>query len=121
MKILDVQRVSRALSHSVNGLKTAFKNETACQQELVLLFIMTPVVFMLDISGLERILLIASLLFVLIVEILNTAVETIINLVSPEHHPLAGYAKDLGSAAVLLSLILGILVWVGILGNRYLF
>ncbi len=121
MKILDFQRLIRAFGYSMKGLKQAFHNETACQQELILLFVLTPVVFFLDISGLERIFLVVSLLFVLIVEILNTAIKTIVNLVSPELHPLARYAKDLGSAAVFLSLVLGLLVWAGILGNRYLF
>lgn len=121
MKLFDLQRLTKAFGYSMKGLKEAFQNETAFQQELVLLLALTPVIFLFDISGLERILLIVSLLFVLIVEVLNTAIEAIVNLVSPEPNNLAGYAKDLGSAAVLLSVILGIFVWAGILGNRYLF
>lgn len=72
----------------------------------------------MGVTMVERILLIASLLFVLVVELLNTAVETLVNMVSPEYHPLAKYAKDLGSAAVFVSLILGGLVWCGILGQK---
>ncbi|MGB4057617.1 MAG: diacylglycerol kinase [Alphaproteobacteria bacterium] len=121
MKILDPQRLTRAFGHSMKGLQEAFQKETACQQELILLFVLTPIVFFLDVTVPEKVLLIASLLLVLIVEILNTAIETIVNLVSPAQHPLAKYAKDLGSAAVFLSLILGLLVWAALLGNRYLF
>lgn len=120
MKLLDLTRISRAFIYSMEGLREAFRNETACQQELILLFIMTPVALLLDVGVIEKILLVSSLLFVLIVEILNTAIEAIVNLVSPDQHPLAKYAKDLGSAAVFLSLVLGGLVWVGILGHRYL-
>lgn len=120
MKILDLQRLKNAVFYSLNGLREAFNRETACQQELTLLFILTPVALFLDVSVVEKILLIISLLLVLIVEILNTAIETIVNLVSPDQHPLAKYAKDLGSAAVFLSLLLGFVVWAGILGHRYL-
>jgi diacylglycerol kinase (ATP) len=120
MKIFDVSRLPRALSYSLKGLSEAFRNETACQQELILLFILAPMACVLDVSFDEKILLVSSLLFVLIVEILNTAIETVVNLVSPGQHPLAKYAKDLGSAAVFLSLALGALVWGGILGHRHL-
>ncbi len=120
MKIFDPQRLGNAVIYSFKGLRAAFNNETACQQELILLFILTPVALFLDVSVIEKILLIISLLFVLLIEIVNTAIETIVNLVSPEKHPLAAYAKDLGSAAVFLSLLLGLIVWGGILGNRYL-
>ncbi len=120
MKILDISRFSRALAFSMDGLRTAFKNETACQQELIMLFVLSPVACFLPVSFIEKIMLISSLLVVLMVEILNTAIETVINLVSPAFNPLAKYAKDLGSAAVLLSLVLGTLVWGGILGHRYL-
>lgn len=120
MKVLNIQRLKNAFFFSMKGLQEAFHREAACQQELVMLFILTPVACILDVSFVEKILLISSLLLVLIVEILNTAIETVVNLVSPEQHPLAKYAKDLGSASVFLSLVLGSLVWAGILGNRYL-
>ena len=120
MKILDFQRLSHALTYSMSGLREAFNRETAFQQELILFLILTPIALILDVTVVEKILLITSLLLVLIVEILNTAIETIVNLVSPDQHPLAKYAKDLGSAAVLLSLLLGLVVWAGILGHRYL-
>lgn len=120
MSIFNYQRIGNAFYYSMKGLDKAFHKETACQQELILLFVLSPVACLLDVGIVEKILLITSLLFVLIIEILNTAVETIVNLVSPEKHPLAAYAKDLGSAAVFLSLLLGFIVWAGILGNRYL-
>lgn len=120
MKILDIGRFSRALRFSMEGLQEAFKKETACQQELIMLFVLSPVACFLDIGVVEKIMLVSSLLLILIIEIMNTAIETIANLVSPEHHPLAKYAKDLGSAAVLLSLVMEVIVWAGILGHRYL-
>lgn len=119
MKFLNLQRIWNAAGYSLMGLREAFYKEAACQQELILLFILTPVALVLDITAVEKILLIISLLLVLIVEILNTAIETVVNLVSPEKHPLAKYAKDLGSAAVFLSIALGVIVWGGILASRY--
>lgn len=119
MKIFDFKRLGLACQYSVEGLQAAFRKETACQQELVLLFVLTPVVLFMDITVVEKILLIAGLLFVLIVELLNTAIEILVNMISPEYHLLAKYAKDLGSAAVFLSLLLGGVLWVGILGNKF--
>lgn len=119
MKILDFKRIGNAFFYSMQGLRSAFKKETACQQELILLFILSPVAAFMPISVVEKILLISGLLIVLIVEILNTAVETVVNLVSPEKHPLAAYAKDLGSAAVFLSLLLCGMIWVSIIGTHY--
>lgn len=120
MKILNLKRIGHAFFYSLQGLRSAFRKEAACQQELVLLFILTPVACFLSITPVEKILLVSGLLLVLIVEILNTAIETVVNLVSPEKHPLAAYAKDLGSAAVFLSLLLCGIIWVGILGSHYL-
>ncbi len=118
MKLFNIDRLFHACRYSLDGLKAAFLKETACQQEVILLLVAVPVVFLIEVTVVEKVLLIASLLFILLVELLNTAVETLVNMVSPEYHPLAKYAKDLGSAAVFVSLILGGVVWCGILGQK---
>ncbi len=120
MKLLDIRRLGRACVHSMRGLREAFQKEAACQQELTLLIIGVPVAFFVDVGLPEKALLVSSLLFILVVELLNTAIETIVDMVSPERRPMAGYAKDLGSAAVFLSLVLAAVVWIGILAGRFI-
>lgn len=104
-----------ALRYSLQGLCAAFRHESAFRQELLLAAILTPVAVWLGRNPLEVILLMGSLLFVLVVELLNSALETVADAVTIENHPLIGRAKDLGSAAVLLALCLALLVWVGVI------
>ncbi len=108
-------RVFAALRYSLQGLCAAFRHESAFRQELLLAAILTPVAVWLGRNPLEVILLMGSLLFVLVVELLNSALETVADAVTIENHPLIGRAKDLGSAAVLLALCLALLVWVGVI------
>ncbi|MGH8689535.1 MAG: diacylglycerol kinase [Burkholderiales bacterium] len=93
------------------GLAAAARHEDAFRQELILLLLLTPLALWLGDSGIERALMIGSLILVLIVELLNSAVEATVDRISFESHRLAKRAKDIGSAAVMLSLVNAGLVW----------
>ena len=112
-------RIIHALGYSLIGLRAAFRNEAAFRQELLLAIVMIPAGIYLGSDPVEKALLIAVVLLVLIVELLNSAVETVINRIGDEHHELAGRAKDMGSAAVLISLILVLSIWFLILYPAY--
>jgi diacylglycerol kinase (ATP) len=104
-------RLFFATGYSLSGLRAAWQYESAFRQEVVLFIIGAPLGWWLGHNGIERALLIGSLLFVLAVELLNSAVEVAIDRISDEEHALSGRAKDIGSAAVLVSLVLAIMVW----------
>jgi diacylglycerol kinase (ATP) len=104
-------RILNAASYSWAGLKAAFRHEDAFRQEVFLLVPLLPLALYLGDTGIERALLIAPLLGVLIVELLNSAVEAAVDRVSLERHPLIKRAKDMGSAAVMIALANVILVW----------
>ena len=110
-----LKRILLATRYSAAGLKAAFVNEAAFRQELLLTVVLIPVAIWLGDNGVEWALMIGSLLLVLIVELLNTGIEAAIDRFGGEHHPLSGRAKDLGSAAVLLSLVNVGVVWGAIL------
>ena len=116
-----IKRVFKAAGYSMQGFVGAWKNEAAFRQELSLAAIMFPFTVFLDVSTLERIALIGVLALVLIVELLNSAVEATIDRIGVERHELSGRAKDLGSAAVFISLTMVVFVWGSILGPKYLF
>ncbi len=110
-----VKRVWNAFFHSINGFKACFRTEEAFQQELVLSFILIPLGLYLGESPVERLLLCATVMFVLLVELLNTSIERAIDRISFEKHELSKESKDMGSAAVLLSILICIFSWVVIL------
>lgn len=110
-KAVGVKRLINAFFYSVDGLKATFKSETAFRQEVILAAIGIPLAFFLTTDRLEKAAMVGSLLLVLIVELLNSAIEAVVDRFGPEHHPLAKHAKDAGSAAVLLALILTGIVW----------
>lgn len=110
-----VHRVTRALSYSLSGLRSAFRQEAAFRQELLLALVLAPCAFWVGKSPLQILLLLASLMAVLVVELLNSALETLADAVSLEHHPLLGRAKDIGSAAVMLTLIMVGALWLTVL------
>lgn len=114
-KATGINRLINAAGYSWQGLKAAFKHEAAFRQEVFLLLLLVPTALWLGETGVERALLLGSLLLVLIVEILNSAIEAVVDRVSGERHDLSGRAKDLGSAAVLLSLVFTALVWLLVL------
>ena len=114
-KNIGVTRVLLAFKNSGKGFKFLIKNEAAFQQELVLAILLAPLSFLISQSLSELILLLLTLALVLVVEILNTAVEAVVDRIGLEHHELSGLAKDLGSAAVLLSLLFAAGVWLAFL------
>jgi diacylglycerol kinase (ATP) len=110
-----IRRLINAARWSMKGFRSTFRNEEAFRQELLLLLILAPLGYWLGQTGVERTLLIGSLFLVLIVELLNTAVETVVDRIGPEQHKLSGRAKDQGSAAVFLAVLLVILTWAMVL------
>jgi len=110
-----LRRILLATRYSLEGLAAALKGEAAFRQELALAVVLVPLGIWLGEDGAQRALLAGSVLLVLMVELLNSAVEAAVDRISEEHHPLAKRAKDLGSAAVMLSLALAGLVWLLIL------
>lgn len=110
----------RATRWSLRGLAQAFRCESSFRLEVYLLVILAPLGWWLGESPVERALLIGSLLAVLIVELLNSALEAIVDKVSPEFHELAGRAKDIGSAAVFVAMLNVLLVWGALLLPRLL-
>jgi diacylglycerol kinase (ATP) len=104
-------RVWNAFRYSLAGLGAAFVHEDAFRQEVLLALVLIPVALALPTSGLAKALMVASVLLVLIVELLNSAVEAAVDRISLESHRLAKRAKDIGSAAVFLSLLNVIAVW----------
>jgi diacylglycerol kinase (ATP) len=113
-----ILRVMRALGASANGLVGAFREEAAFRQELALAALVIPLALRLGHSGVERALLIAPMLLVLIVELLNSAIEATVDRIGFERHQLAGLAKDIGSAAVFVSFVLLVAVWLLVLVGR---
>jgi diacylglycerol kinase (ATP) len=110
-----VQRVWSACHYSMAGLRAALSCEDAFRQEALIAAVLIPLAFWLPVSGTGRALMIASVLLVLIVELLNSAIEAAVDRVSLDRHHLSKRAKDIGSAAVLLALINVILVWLCVL------
>ncbi len=108
-------RLVRAFGYSMRGLAAAFRHEAAFRQELAATLVLVPLALWLGENGVERALLAGSWLLVPVVELLNSGLEAIVDRASPEHHELAGRAKDMGSAAVLLAMSLAALVWVLVL------
>ena len=110
-----LERLRRAMRCSRAGLAAAWRNEEAFRQELLLGLALIPLALWLGESGAERALLIGSLFVLFIVEILNTAVEAVVDRIGLERHELSGLAKDLGSAAVALAITQGVVVWLLVL------
>lgn len=106
-----------ATRNSLSGLLEALRSEAAFRQELIVAVVLVPVGLWLGATGLERALLVASVLLVLVVELLNSAIEATLDRVSLETHPLAKRAKDIGSAAVMLALVCAGLTWLLILAG----
>ena len=110
-----LRRVWNAMFYSLEGLKAAYRHEDAFRQEFWLAVVLIPLAAFLPSTGLGKALMIASVLLVLIVELLNSAVEATVDRVSLEHHRLAKRAKDIGSAAVMISLLNVVIVWLLVL------
>ena len=106
-----LRRLINALGYSVEGFKAAFKHEDAFRQEVFLAIVLIPLAFYLGKTSIEKALMIASVLLVMVVELLNSAVEAAVDHTSTEHHALAKRAKDIGSAAVFFALTIVLVVW----------
>jgi diacylglycerol kinase (ATP) len=113
-------RIRRALFYSMDGLRAAWTGEAAFRQEVALAIVLMPTAAVLPATSTQKALLIACVMVVLIVELLNSAVEACIDRISPKIHPLAKKAKDIGSAAVLLSLLNLTAVWLLVLFELFL-
>ncbi|MWN32247.1 diacylglycerol kinase [Gilliamella sp. Pra-s65] len=111
-KATGLRRLINATKYSLKGFKSAIKYETAFRQELILLVIAYIVVMLIDFSIYERILLLGSIGVVMITELINSAIECVVDRIGSERHDLSGRAKDYGSAAVFLSLLLTIILWI---------
>lgn len=106
-----LQRLWNALHYSLAGLRAAYLNEAAFRQEILLAAVLVPLAFVLEHSGSGRAMLVSSVLLVIVIELLNSAIEATVDRISLENHCLAKRAKDIGSAAVLFSLINLVAVW----------
>src|SRR5512134_1806909 len=106
-----LRRVWNAFSYSMDGFRAALRHEDAFRQEVILAAILIPVALVMPASGLGKALMVGSVLLVLMVELLNSAVEATVDRISFENHELAKRAKDIGSAAVFLSLVNVPIVW----------
>ena len=110
-----MKRLWRALLYSLDGLSAALRHEDAFRLELVLALILIPIALHTPVPGTGRALMVASILLVLIVELVNSAIEAVVDRVSLEDHVLAKRAKDMGSAAVMLALLNVPIVWLLVL------
>lgn len=114
--VIDPGRVVAAFRYSMAGLASAWRNEGSFRLEVVAALILIPLACALPVSPLERALLIGTVLLVLVVELLNSSIESAIDRISLERHPLSKRAKDTGSAAVLLVVLIPLLTWGAIAG-----
>jgi diacylglycerol kinase (ATP) len=114
-----LRRIRNATFYSMAGLRVAWRDEAAFRQELLLCIVLIPAAFWLGRTAVERSLLIGSCLIVLIVELLNTGIENVVDRFGEERHRLSGQAKDMGSAAVFVSLMLTLVIWSLIAWERF--
>jgi diacylglycerol kinase (ATP) len=114
-----LRRIVNATFFSMAGFRTAWRDEAAFRQELLLCVVLIPAAFWLGRTAVERSLLIGSCLIVLIVELLNSGIENVVDRFGEERHRLSGQAKDLGSAAVFTSLVLTLVIWSLIAWERF--
>jgi diacylglycerol kinase (ATP) len=115
-----LDRLVHAFGYSLQGLRAAFVGESAFRQEVAVAIVLMPLALWLGGNGVERALLISSIWLVLIVELLNSALEAAIDRISFDRHELSKRAKDMGSAAVLLAIALAATVWAAVLASRWL-
>jgi diacylglycerol kinase (ATP) len=113
--VQGIKRIVNAMGYSIAGFSAAFKNEAAFRQELLLVVVLLPVAIWFGGDAIEKVLLISSLLLILIVELINSAIESVVDRVGSEQHELSGRAKDIGSAAVFLALLNAFIIWLVLL------
>lgn len=110
-----IKRLVNACFFSIAGFKAAWQHEEAFRQELILAIVGIPAALWLSADSIERVLLISSLLLIILVELFNSAIEAVVDRIGPEYHELSGRAKDIGSAAVMLAMIMAAMTWLIIL------
>ncbi len=114
-----MKRIWNAALYSLAGIKACFRNETAFRQELFLCLILVPLAFWIGTTAVQRAVLIGSCLLVLVVELLNSAIEATVDRIGEERHALSGRAKDMGSSAVFISLLAAGITWALIVYERF--
>ena len=115
-----LRRIANAAKYSAQGFGHAWRYESAFRQEITVTLLLVPVALWLGRTPIERMMLIACCFFVVVVELLNSAVETAIDRVGDEQHELSGRAKDLGSAAVFVSVVIPVAVWGTVAWQRFM-
>lgn len=115
-----IRRIRNAMFYSIDGLRASWKNEAAFRQESILCAIMIPIAFWVGSTAVERAMLISTCLLVLITELLNSAIEATIDRIGEDRHRLSGRAKDMGSAAVFISLWTAGITWALIAYERFI-
>ncbi|WP_264273262.1 diacylglycerol kinase [Duffyella gerundensis] len=113
--ITGIKRIVNAAGYSWKGIKAAWQHEAAFRQEAVAGLIAIAIACSLEVDAITRVLLIGSVMLVIIVEILNSAIESVVDRIGSEFHALSGRAKDMGSAAVLLTILLAVFIWLMLL------
>jgi|SRR5699024_10308797 len=110
-----VARIIAAAGYSWRGLKAAYRSETAIRQELMAGIIVIPCAFFFASNGVELALLLGSVLLIFLMELVNSALEAIVDRIGMEYHPLSGQAKDIGSALVMIAMLICVIVWAAII------
>ncbi|HBZ14319.1 diacylglycerol kinase [Pantoea sp. NPDC088449] len=113
--VTGIVRIVKAAGYSWQGLRAAWQHEAAFRQEAIAALVAIIVACWLDVDAISRVLMIGSVVLIVIVEILNSAIESVVDRIGQEQHPLSGRAKDMGSAAVLLTILLALFVWIVLL------
>ena len=119
-QVTGLTRIYKAAGYSIKGITAAWKHEAAFRQEAIVVVPAILLAFYLDVSSIERILMVGALILVLVVELLNSAIESAIDRIGPEMHPLSGRAKDMGSAAVSITIGFALFTWGVILVPHWL-
>lgn len=109
--IKEIKRIWAALGYSLAGLKDSIKNEAAFQTEVVLMIVLIPLALLLPVEVMQKVFLIESMVLILIVELINVSIESCVNYISKERHPLAKKIKDVASAAVFFCIINCVCMW----------
>ncbi len=112
-------RIIKAAGYSWKGVRAAWLNEAAFRQEAIVVILAIIIAAFLNVDAITRVLLIGSVVLIMIVEILNSAIEAVVDRIGSEFHELSGRAKDMGSAAVLMSILLALFTWVSLLWSHF--
>lgn len=114
-KATGMTRIIKATGYSLKGLQQAWRHETAFRQETVLTVVGVVIACLLPVTLVEKLLLIGAVVLIMLFELVNSAIEAVVDRIGTEHHELSGRAKDIGSAAVFVAILLAVVVWGSIL------